>query len=302
MQEGHPIDRRKGLIITASGVLILTPDTLLVRLAECEPYTLAALRGLGLGLSLLLAAWVMHRGQLRRALRSIPAAVFVGAALSGFGNLLFVVALDLTHVANVLIAIAVEPLFAALLSWLLLREKVTRATALAMLGGFAGIAIVVGDSLGETRFWGDLAAIACSLCFAYFFVVLRRAGDNDMTPAVGVSGLFSALLALPLVWITGEGVATVLSLDALQWLWVVLMSLLVGPLAFALISAGPRYLPAAEVSLLILLETVLGPLWVWLALGEEPTPAALVGGAVVLLTLALHSLWGLRQRGQVQLN
>lgn len=294
MQQSYTIDRRKGLIITATGVLILTPDTLLVRLADAEPYTLATLRGLGLGLALLLAAWVMHRGRFAEVLAAIPRPVLLAASVNGIGNLLFVVALDLTHVANVLIALAVEPLFAALLGWLMLREKVGRATQLAMLGGFAGIAIVVGDSLGETRFWGDAAAIACSLCFAFFFVALRRVGDTDMTAAVGFGGLFSALFALPLVWLGGEGTAALLSLDAMQWFWVLLMAVVVGPVAVGLISAGPRYLPAAEVSLLILLEAVLGPFWVWLVLGEEPTTAALVGGAVVLATLALHSLWGLR--------
>jgi drug/metabolite transporter (DMT)-like permease len=294
MQETRHIDRRKGLIITATGVLILTPDTLLVRLADCEPYTLATLRGLGLGLALLLAAWVIHRGGFGQALHSIPRQVLFAALVNGIGNLLFVVALDLTHVANVLIALAVEPLFAALLSWLLLREKVGRATQLALLGGFAGIAIVVSDSLGDSRFLGDLAAIACSLCFAFVFVALRRVGDVDMTAAVGFSGLFSALFALPLIWVSGEGAAALLSLDAMQWLWVLLAAAVLVPVAFGMISAGPRYLPAAEVSLLILLEAVLGPFWVWLVLGEEPTTAALVGGAVVLATLALHALWGLR--------
>jgi drug/metabolite transporter (DMT)-like permease len=290
------IDRRKGLIVTTVGVLILTPDTLLVRLADCEPYTLALLRGLGLGLSLLLAVWVIARGRLRQAFGAIgPAGVFA-AFVNGIGNLLFVVALDLTHVANVLIAIAIEPLFAALLGWLMLREPVSRATQLAMAGGFLGIAIVVANSLGETRLWGDVAALGCSLFFAYFFVALRKAGKVDMTPAVGLSGFFSAALALPLLWLGGDGLAPLLSLGALQWFWVLLAGVIVVPLAFALISIGPRYLPAAEVSLLILLETVLGPLWVWLALGEQPAAATLTGGAVVLLTLTLHALWGLRQR------
>jgi drug/metabolite transporter (DMT)-like permease len=178
----------------------------------------------------------------------------------------------------------------------MLREPVSRATQFAMAGGFLGIAIVVGDSLGETRLWGDVAAIAASFFFAYFFVALRKAGDVDMTPAVGISGLFSAALALPLLWIAGEGTAPLLSLDATQWLWIALAALLLVPLAFALISIGPRYLPAAEVSLLILLEAVLGPLWVWWALGETPTQTTLIGGAVVLATLALHALWGLKHR------
>ena len=137
---------------------------------------------------------------------------------------------------------------------------------------------------------------ACSLCFAYFMVLLRKAGDVDSTPAVGVSGLFTALLALPLVFLTGEGTAAILSLDAAQWGWIALGSLVVLPLSFGLISIGPRYLPAAEVSLLILLEAVLGPFWVWLVLDEHPTTAALIGGVVVLATLALHSLWGLRRQ------
>jgi drug/metabolite transporter (DMT)-like permease len=267
-----------------------------MRLADCEPYTLALLRGLGLALSLLLVVWILRRSGFGQALRAIGPAGLFAAFINGIGNLLFVVALDLTQVANVLIAIAIEPLFAALLGWQMLREPVSRATQLAMAGGFFGIAIVVGDSLGETRFWGDFAAIAASFFFAYFFVALRKAGKVDMTPAVGLSGLFSAGLALPLLWIAGEGITPLLSLGGTQWLWIALAALLLVPLAFALISIGPRYLPAAEVSLLILLEAVLGPLWVWWALGETPTRATLIGGAVVLATLVLHALWGLKHR------
>lgn len=275
---------------------MLTPDSLIVRLTDAEPYTLAGLRGLGIAIGLLLATWVVYRSRTLAAWRSLSPTMLFGALVNGLGNMLFVVALELTNVANVLIALAVEPLFAALMSRLMLGERVSRATAWAMIGGFAGIVIVVGDSLGEARLWGDLAALACSLCFAYFMVLLRKAGDVDSTPAVGVSGFFTALLALPLVFLTGEGTAAILSLDAAQWGWIALGSLVVLPLSFGLISIGPRYLPAAEVSLLILLEAVLGPFWVWLVLDEHPTTAALIGGVVVLATLALHSLWGLRRQ------
>jgi drug/metabolite transporter (DMT)-like permease len=114
------------------------------------------------------------------------------------------------------------------------------------------------------------------------FALTRRYRERYVVPAMALSGVFSALLVLP--------VASPLSVASSDVAALGVMGLVVLPLSFGLIFLGPRYIPAPEVSLVLLLEAVLGPYWVWLALGEEPSARTLVGGSVVLATLALHSV------------
>ena len=108
-----------------------------------------------------------------------------------------------------------------------------------------------------------------------------------MTPTVALGGLLAALFAWPL--------AAPLALTLSDALFSALLGLVVLPVSLVLIAIGPRYLPASEINLVMLLEVVLGPYWVWLALGEEPGIRAFVGGAIVLATLTLHSVAGLRR-------
>lgn len=283
--------QRYGFWVTLAGVLALCPDTLLVRLIDTDVWTLVFWRGLlmGAGLLVLYAAGA-GRGWLGRILHiGWPG---IGASLMFAGNAIcFVVALDLTTVANTLLIVSTSPFFAALLSWIFLGERVSLRTALAILVACCGIALIFSGSLfgGEQSgsLWGDVAALGTALGMAGGFVVVRRHRRVNMIPAMALGGLVAAALALPL--------AAPLALDGRQFGLTLAMGLLLLPVAFGLITIGPRYIPAPEVGLLLLLETVAGPLIVWAVIGEAASPEALVGGAVVVVTLAVHSLIGLRQ-------
>jgi len=288
--DGPPAGARaKGLAITALGVLILTPDGLLVRLAATEPMTLAMLRGLLQAAGTLLVVLVLRGRATPQAFRALGRPGLWLSLVYGLGNLLFVLALDNTSVANVLVFLATIPLFSALLGWLILRERLPLRTWAAIAAAFAGIAVVAGDSLGQPTLAGDSAALGAAFCFAFFFVLVRKRPDVDMIPAVALSGVTSALIALPLM-LSLEGLGPLQALDRLHLLWVAIPGLVILPVSFACIVTGPRYLPAAEVGLIMLLETVLGPFWVWLVLGEEPRATTLLGGGIVLTTLAWHTL------------
>lgn len=279
---GQLPDHAKGLLITVLGVLILTPDSLLVRLISTDIWTLLFWRGLLT--SMALAAWLAatYRRQAVAKLRATGLAGLCAAMLFGATTVCFITALKHTSVANTLVIVSAAPLFAALMARLFLHEAVARRTWLAILAALCGILVLVSGSFGGGRIVGDLAALATAALLAGSLTVMRRYRDRNMVPAMAISGLFVAMCAFPL----GD-LSAVTARDAI---WLGLLGLLVLPVSFGLMALGPRYLPAPEVSLILLLETVLGPFWVWLVLGEEPGMRAFIGGAIVISALVAHAV------------
>ena len=300
----------KGLLLTGLGVLIITPDALLLRLITADPWTVLVYRGLGF--FSVQALIVVHRygaGTLAAAYRTGGTGLLL-VGLFACGQCLFVLSITYTAVANTLVIIAATPLMAALLAWLMLGEAVRPRTLVAGAIGFAAVGLIflsdpaspdigspdigatdvaVASGLAGSRA-GDMAAVATMMLLALVFTLLRRCRDRDMLPAVASSGFLTFLVALAMC-------DTLMVLPG-ERLWLVLLVLIVSPVSFALISTGPRYLPAPEVSLLLLLETALGPLWVWWAIGEEPATTTLLGGLVLLGVLAANALLGLRERSR----
>jgi drug/metabolite transporter (DMT)-like permease len=284
--EGLPA-QAKGLIIVVLGVLVLTPDTLLIRLIAVDHWTLLVWRGLlqALGLSVLVGCF--HGRDTLACFRAVGLAGYSAAFLFALGTVLFVVALSYTSVANTLIIVASAPFFAALASRVFLGERIALRTWIAIVVALGGIVLLAFESLGTGTLWGDLAALGVAIAMGGNFTVLRHARAVNMIPAMALSGLIVALAAAPIA-------PAAVVLNEAQLAFMLAMGLFVVPVSFALITLGPRYLPAAEVSLLMLLETVLGPLWVWLAIGEAPGPLGFLGGSVVVATLAAHSALALR--------
>lgn len=287
-------DHQKGLLLTTLGVLVLTPDSLLVRLAGLEPFSLLVWRGVLQALGILAILALLHQGRVLAQIRSIGRCGILLAVVFTGSTLFFILALTHTAVADVLIIIAVAPLVAALLSRSFLGEAVPLRTWLAIAGTLLGIGLLVVEDLGSGSLWGDFAAFCCAVCIGASLTITRHGRAVSMVPAMSLAGVLTALAALPLaLWLEpGQLMPATQS----QLLAVVLMGLVVAPVSFALITSGPRYLPAAEVGLLMLMETVLGPLWVWMVIGEYPGDLALTGGAIVIVTLAGHALAGNRQR------
>lgn len=279
-------DRAKGVLLTTLGVLILTPDAVLIRLIEADPWTLLFWRGLVQGLALVLGYLVVYRA------RAVP--VFCSAGRFGLliglnyaiGNMLFIHSIRTTSVANTLLILSTSPLIAAVYSRVFLKERTPGRTWLAAAVALAGVAILFSGSGVSGSVTGDLLAFVAACCMAGSFVMIRAARVDNMIPAVAISGLFIALLAFPF--------APVLAVTPRDAAWLLVLGGFVIPVAFALITLGPRYISAPEVSLLMLIETALGPTWVWLFLGEVPSVRTLVGGAVLLGALVVHTVVSMR--------
>ncbi|MCB1882736.1 MAG: DMT family transporter [Geminicoccaceae bacterium] len=281
----------KGLVLTALGVVILSPDALLIRLIDASPWTILFWRGLGFTLVQSLIVVARYGGGTIAALRRTGRLGFVLLLLMGAGNSLFVLAITHTGVANALVIIAAAPLFAALMGRVLFKEPIRRRTLVAGVIAVGCVALAVAGGLQTGGWSGNLAALGAALVLAGFFNVLRRARDRDMLPALALAGFGPAALGLLL--------APALVPAAHDLLPLAILCLVVAPVSFALISIGPRYLPAPEASLLMLLETILGPFLVWLVVGEEPGPFALIGGGILVATLAVHALLGFREAGRL---
>ncbi len=278
-----------GLFLAAFGALVLTPDTLLMRLSGMNGTQMMAWRGLLMG-AVLLLLWLARAGPDRRAqaraLNTGPGLAIV--ACQFFNAALFALGIGNAPVAVVLLGVATVPVWSALLSWFLLGEATSRATWATIAAVLVGIAIAVfgkdasGLGLNPASAFGGLAGLGVAVVMALSFVILRRHRGVPIVPAIGLGAFMSGGLGLAITGLAGMA-------DGAVWA-IVIAGAVILPISFGSLSAASRHAPASGVSLLLLLETVLGPAWVWLGVGETPTPPMLLGGTIVVVSLALYLL------------
>ncbi|MDO6585493.1 DMT family transporter [Salipiger sp. 1_MG-2023] len=278
-----PQTSSRGILLAAFGALALTPDALLMRLSGMDGLQMLGWRGLCTGL-VFWAAWLLTT-QDRSSLRRLASPAGLVLVLAHFSNaLLFPLGIALAPVAIVLIAVACMPVSAALLSRLVLGEPTSRATWRTIAAVLTGIAIAVTGSDGMTLNDDALIGAACGLgvamSLATTFVTLRRTPELPLLPGLGTGALLAGLAGL---YVTGPARMTDGNVSA-----IVLTGLVILPVSFFALSSASRHTQAANVSLMMLLETVLGPIWVWAFLDETPTARTLAGAALVLSALAIY--------------
>ena len=279
-------DYIKGLIITSTGVLVLTPDALVIRLIEAPRPTLIFWRGLLLSISLTIFFLIRHRANALGVLRQIGIPGLLCSLCFCGSTILFVTSITLTAAANTLVILSIAPLFAAVLSHFFLAETAPLRTWMTILVCFVGILSIFAGNLGSGALLGDLCAVGAAIFLASYFVIVRHARAVNMVPALIISGLMVAILVSPF--------AHPLSIGMRDFTLLLILGCGILPLSFALMTIGPRYLPAPEVGLILLLETVLGPVWVWFGLGEIPDSATVIGGIAIVSALGIHLLLGYR--------
>ena len=282
----------KGVFLCLFGITLLSPDSLLLRLIGADLWTLAFWRGglSAVGLSvvvLLLEGWKTGQQQL---LRLTKQGVVVALSFA-IANIAFIFSIQNTAVANTLVIMSLSPMFAALISHFFFRDPISTGTWLATFAIFLGLTLVFYGSLTTGGVVGDLAALVTSICVAISLVLMREHRDISMVPALAWSSGLVCLAALPF--------ALPASLSGTSLILMLVLGLIVLPASLAMIGLAPRYLPAPEVSLILRLEALLAPLWVWLVLGEVPSRQTLIGGGIILTTLICLSLYTIRkQRGR----
>ncbi|GGD45038.1 DMT family transporter [Sinisalibacter lacisalsi] len=287
-------DHLKGLLITGLGVLLIVPDSLFVRLIDASALTIAFWRSLLTAGTIALGVLVFQGPGAFRAILRLGPGIWLYIVSIGITGFLFVLAVSLTSVANVVFILAAMPAFAALLSWIFLGEGLSRRTAITIATVVFGIGIIAFGS-GETAhasLAGDLVALTVAVVFAVALTTARKLKASSMVPAIPIGYFGAAIVLFPF--------AEPMSVPDGDWIWIALHGGVFIAGATAFISLGPRYLPSAEVALLILVESVLAPLLAWVVLAENPGRWALVGGALVLGALAVSNAMALRERRRVR--
>jgi drug/metabolite transporter (DMT)-like permease len=272
--------RRRGQIYVALAAVAWSTAGVLQRQLTLDTATQVFGRAVFAGGALLVYVAVVERGRVVRGFRSVGGAGIAVALCVAIASASFIGALNHASVARVLFILAVAPVLAALLAWATLGESISRRTALAMVLALSGVAVMLG-SPGEASLAGDGLAFVTALAFSVMIVITRWKHEVSMAPATCLSQVILVAAFLPFAS-PGE-----ISGDDLMWL----AALGIGQigLGFALLTVGARLIPAAQVGLITLLEIVLGPVWVWLALDERPGALTLVGGAIVIAAIVLQT-------------
>jgi drug/metabolite transporter (DMT)-like permease len=276
---GARSERRGQVYVTLSAIAWSTAGVL-QRQLTLDAATQIAGRAAFAAAALLLWVAVADRGRVRAAFRSVGMTGIAVAVSIAISSGTFIVALNHTSVARVLFISSVAPLMGALLARFTLGEAITRRTWVAMLLALAGVALMAGAP-GEGDLTGDGLAIVAAASFAAMIVLTRWRHDVSMAPATFLSQVLLFLAFLPF--------AHASEIDAEDVAWLATLGICQIGLGVALLTVGTRLIPAAQVGLIMLLEVVLGPLWVWLAMDEKPGTLTLAGGAIVIAAIATQT-------------
>ncbi len=277
----------KGFLITLAGIIVLSPDALLIRMLATDDWTIVFYRGIMTAVTLAaFLYWRRGRGVLGLARQMDTGAILAGL-LYALGNISFVQSINNTLVSNTLVILAATPLIAALLSQLFLREKQPRETWVAIVLVFGGVGVIFAGSVSAGHLFGDFMALVAATAMAGNLVALRRTRLQTPLPSVILGGMLAALVSFSF--------AAPLAISANDLLILVILGVVVMPISFGLIFTGPKYIPAPDVALIMLLEAILGPLLVWAVLSEAPTLRVVLAGLLMITTIGLHALVSLRR-------
>jgi drug/metabolite transporter (DMT)-like permease len=286
--------KQKGGLLALCGVTIMSFDSLLVKLVDTTSWNLIFWRGLLLSFSLLLLSRFKSNKQARTHLS--PKILLGGAAFS-VSTIFFVLALHNTQVTSALVIFNTAPFFAAVIAFIALKEKLPMHTLIAMMVAIGGIVFIFDYApAGSDGLTGDVFAIISAIGCATYLVTLRSAPNENGANFLIVAGFIMASVAL----FNG---AQPLSIKGVHLIYMGILGCLIVPLSGLLIAQSTKYLPAAQTGLILLLETLLGPLFVYIVLNEQPSVENMLGGGLVVGTLIAHTCWearALKQSHQIQ--
>ena len=283
-------ERRRGRLLVAAAAVCWSGGGLMARLVDTDPWTTVFWRGIFCASFLAVVTAFRERAGTPSALAAMGATGLGVAVCFAIGSTCFIMALARTAVANVLIIQSLSPFVAGLLGWAWMGERVAGRTWAAMSVALLGSAIMLSRYVHSTpaagSLSGDLLAFTVALSFASAIVLLRQGRQVQMLPAAALAALLTAVFA--------SLSAQPATADARDLVLLAIFGAGQLGLGMILFTTGARRIPVAEASLIAVLESVLGPVWVWLLLSENPGLPSIVGGLIVLAALAGHTAADLR--------
>ena len=278
------------LVVLASSVVNSVNGLLLRSIEEAHPWQIIAIRSGALAAGLSAVFLLQQRHEVFSALRRLSWWGVIGALMLGTTNTAVVWSMSHTTIANTMFILSAAPFFTALLAWIFLRERVSAGLWVAMIMALAGIGIMLGDGLSGGTLLGNALAVLAAFTFACVVVVLRHGRNQNMLPLVVLGSLLACLFASAM---SGMDLAVPMSDFAIAFAWGGVISCTV----HGLFVWGSRYVQGAELTLVVLLEFILAPLWVWLVFAERPSQLTLVGGVLVLSAVGSRGILALRKGG-----
>ena len=270
----------KGILMTFIGVVILSPDSVLIRLTDADSWTVLFYRGLLMSIGVMMLLLITYRSKTIVEFKKIGRGGLWIGWLHGIMTGTFVFAIMHTSIANTLVIISTGPIWIAIIAWLTLRERASLVTWLAMIIVFIGIYIVMSANFGGQSIVGDIFALITAILMGFTFTLVRKYKTVNMVPTMAIGGVIAAIIACIF--------APTLVLKPEAIIYVVAMGVILA-ISFSLITIAPRYMPAAEVGMIMPLETVLGTLIAWRVINEVPSSNAIIGGIIVVITLFCHA-------------
>jgi drug/metabolite transporter (DMT)-like permease len=291
---GNSIEQRRGLIfVFMAGVLWSTVGLGIRLIDEATVWQILLYRSISLSLFLATVIYLRSRENLFKVVKAagLPGCIAGLALVGAYSGGIY--GIQSTSVANAMLLFASAPFMAAILGWIFLREKVRKATWIAILFAILGIGIMVQDKTqGGAALLGNLAALGGAFGFAVFTVALRWGRSGDMLPAVFLSGIFAIFITSSICLVSGLSFKISVNDTSIS----MGMGVFQVGAGLVLYTLGSKTLPAAELTLLSLAEVLLGPLWVYLFLNEVATLNTLFGGLVLLLAIAGNAISGARRK------
>ena len=274
-------DQQKGSFLAFVAVMFITPDSLFIRLSNVDTWGLVFYRGIIPFFTVLIGMLIVYKLKFFKMLFTSGYHGLIFITTFSITNITFVVSIQNTNVANTLVMIALAPMLSAILGAIFLKEMPDKNTCTAIAITFFAALYIFYDSLQLGNIYGDILGFITALGLAVSAVTIRSAKKKNLLPAAVVGKLFVAIFATFFI-------ETYALVDR-DLLIVPLMSIMCVAIPFVLVTIAPRFIPAEEVNLFFLLETIIGPFWVWMVIKEQPSIETIHGGIVIILTLAIHS-------------
>ena len=279
-------EQQKGSLMAFVAVMFITPDSLFIRLSNVDTWGLVFYRGIIPFFTVLLGMLLIYKLSFFKILFNSGYHGIIYIGTFSLTNITFVVSIQNTNVANTLVMIATAPMLSAILGAIFLKEPPDKKTWISIIITFIAVIYIFFDSIKLGNFYGDILGFVTALGLAIGAVIIRSAKSKNLVPAAVVGKLFVATFALFFI-------ESFVLVDK-DLIIIPLMCILCVAIPFVLVTIAPRFIPAAEVNLFFLLETIIGPIWVWMIIKEQPSIETLQGGVVIIATIALHSFLKLK--------
>ena len=280
-------EQQKGSLLAFVAVMFITPDSLFIRLSSVDTWGLVFYRGAIPFFTVLIGMLIIYKLNFFKMLFTSGYHGLIYIITFSITNITFVVSIQNTNVANTLVMIAMAPMLSAILGAIFLKEMPDNKTWIAIAITFMAAVYIFYDSLQLGSIYGDILGFVTAFGLAVGAVTIRSAKKKNLVPAAVVGKFFVAVFAM--FFIESYVLAD-------QDLFIVpLMCVMCVAIPFVLVTIAPRFIPAEEVNLFFLLETIIGPFWVWMIIKEQPSIETILGGAVIILTIAIHSFLKLKK-------